>query len=123
MFHILCPRYRGPLIFNAPTVTHLNLFNLINKVDKLVHAFADCHRYGYLINKSLTFKIMYRSIHRFVSVLENRKINKKAKLHNISNNNVCKFNLMQFLFFKKKKKNVSLNMLLPEFIFSQLVLK
>ena len=66
---------------------------------------------------------MYRSIHRFVSVLENKKINKKVKLHSISSNKVCKFNLMQFSKKKKKKKNVGLNMLLPEFIFSQLELK
>ena len=38
---------------------------------------------------------------------------------------IYKFNLMQFLFSKKKnkKKNGGVNMLLPEIIFSQLVLE
>ena len=93
----------------------------------MVHAFVDCQRYGYLINKSLPFKIMYPSIHRFFSVLENKK-NNKVKLHSIKSYKVMKiykFNLMQFLFSKKKnkKKNGGVNMLLPEIIFSQLVLE
>ena len=57
----------------------------------MVRAFVDCNRYGHLINKSFPLKNMYRSIHRFFSVLENKKYNNKVQFHNIKSNKVNKY--------------------------------
>ena len=82
---------------------------------------------GILSTKACPLKLctaVFIDFFLFKKIQKKKKKNNKVKLHSIKSykvNKVYKFNLMQFLF--KKKNGGGVNMLLPEFIFSQWVLK